>query len=62
MATKIKPCTSHNGRHSWEWQKDVTFKRMTITGAGSTVQLSRRGKFICRCCPEIRYGKARSGL
>lgn len=62
MTTKLKPCTSANGRHSWEWKRDRTNQAMNIGHSGTTVRLSRVGLYRCKCCPEWKEGRARSGL
>lgn len=57
MPTKrLKPCTSHNKRHFWEWRRDVRFKNQ------KTRLMQSRGFYTCRWCGSENWGKPRSNL
>jgi hypothetical protein len=54
------PCT--NGpRHKWDWVKDVTNVKVSITSTATRKTFSRRGVFKCEC-GATREGQPRTGL
>lgn len=58
--TKTKPCTL-GPRHKWQWAKDVTNIKISITEKATRKHVSRRGVYNCEC-GATRVGAARSGL
>lgn len=51
----LKPCSSPNQRHTWEWRRNTTTRTQTL----STVHLTWRGVYRCASCAQTKFGQPR---